>query len=100
MTTFEKFYSVFSIIFAFFLLTVLIVLPESRQLKPLLLLSSLGLLINIGFIFIILKHIMLTAAFPQKDKILWVILILLFWPAAIVYLVKHGFRKSSSHTSE
>ena len=92
MTVFEKTYSIFSVIFAFTLITAFALYPELRQLKTLLPLSGLGLLVNIGFMFVVLKHIMLKASFSQKDKIFWVILILIFWPAAIIYLAIHGFR--------
>lgn len=96
MSFIEKAYSIFSIIFAFCLLTAFALYPELRQLNKLIPLSLVGLLVNIGFMFVVLRHILVKAPFKQKDKIFWIALVLVFWPSAIVYLAIHGFRKTDN----
>lgn len=91
MTSFEKIYCLFSVVFAGLLLAAFIIYPELRQISKLLPISALGLFINIGFMFIILRHIMINRALVQKTKFTWIVAILLFWPTSIVYLVVHGF---------
>ena len=95
MNTFEKIFSVFSIIFAIALITMFSVYPETRQFKLLLPLSLLGVSINIGLMFVVLRDIFFRSFAKPTSKYLWIALILLFWPAVIYYLPKHGFKPRS-----
>ena len=96
MDTGEKFYSVFAILYIIALTSVLIVLPETRQLLVLLPITLVGLLVNIIFMFIVLRDIFLRSFSSSGQKILWVVLILVFWPAVLVYLPRFGFKARST----
>ena len=99
MTTLEKAFGIFSIVFAVSLTFALWYYPSLRQLPTLLPLSFVGLLINIAFMFLILRHILTNNSFPKKTKYIWVAAVLLFWPAAIIYFFSHGFSKESRLTA-
>ncbi len=88
----EKFYSIFAVLFVAALILILALYPESRQLKILLPISFVGLIINIVFMFIVLRDIFLRNFKTTGQKFLWVFLILFFWPAVLVYLPKFGFK--------
>ncbi|EKD37091.1 MAG: hypothetical protein ACD_75C01263G0004 [uncultured bacterium] len=92
MNTFEKIYSVLAILFALGLLCVLVFFPELRQLNRLLTASLLGLLVNMGLMFIVLRDIFLRRFSDQNMRYIWLALALLIWPSVIYYLVRHGFR--------
>jgi hypothetical protein len=96
MSTPEKLFSLFAIVFAVCLLSVLIMYPEYRRLQILLPLSLAGLIINIALMFIVLRDVLLRP-FPQPgQKYLWLIVLLLFWPALLYYLPAHGFKKRAT----
>jgi hypothetical protein len=92
METGEKFYSVFAILFIIALISVLILFPEYRQLMVLLPITLVGLLVNVIFMFIVLRDIFLRSFSSSGQKILWVVLILVFWPAVLIYLPLFGFK--------
>ena len=92
METGEKFYSIFAILFIIALISVLILFPEYRQLKFLLPITLVGLIVNIIFMFIVLRDIFLRSFSSSGQKILWVVLILVFWPAVLIYLPLFGFK--------
>lgn len=92
MNTFEKIYSILAIIFAFSLLGIFVVFPEFRHLNRLLTACLLGLLVNIGLMFIVLKDIFSRRFIDQNMRYIWLALVLLIWPSIIFYLVRHGFR--------
>lgn len=92
MTLLEKVYSIFGIAFAVGLITSLVMIQETRQPALLLPLSFLGLLINVGLMFVVFKDIFHRWQFDRNRKILWTAALLLFWPAILVYLPLHGFR--------
>lgn len=96
METGEKLYSIFAVFFVTALIIVLTLYPESRQLKVLLPISFVGLIINIVFMFIVLRDIFLRDFKTTGQKFLWVFLILFFWPAVLVYLPKFGFKQRKS----
>jgi len=92
MTTVEKIFSVFAVIFAFALLTSLIIFPEIRQLNILLPLSLAGMLINIGLMFVVLRDIFYRDFKNPAGKYIWIAVILIFWPTVLYYLPKYGFK--------
>jgi hypothetical protein len=96
MNVFEKFYAFLAIIFATGLLIGLIYLPELRLLPRLIPLSLLGLIINVGLIFIVLRDIFSRQFGDQRSKYFWMALVLFFWPSILIYLPKYGFRPRSS----
>ena len=91
----EKIYSVFGLLFAAGLLAMLVMVPETRQPSLLLPLSFLGLLVNVGLMFVVFKDVFTRWQFDRKRKIFWTTLLLLFWPAILIYLPLHGFRSRS-----
>jgi hypothetical protein len=93
MGTGEKLYSIFAILFAIALCVILVLFPECRQLKILLPASLVGLIINIAFMFIVLRDIFLREYMTIGQKILWVVLILVLLSLPVlVYLPKYGFK--------
>ncbi len=98
MNTREKFYSIFAIFVIAAVFITLLFYPETRQLKFLLPISFIGLVVNIIFMFIVLKDAFLRNFRTTGQKFLWIILILLCWPAVLVYLPRFGFKpRTSSH---
>jgi hypothetical protein len=92
----EKLFSIFAILFAFSLITVLIIFPDYRQLKILLPLGFTGVLINFGLMFIVLRDIFLRNFPSSKKKYIWMFIVLFFWPTILYYLPRHGFKKRSA----
>lgn len=92
MNTLEKLYSIFAVLFAVALISLLVIRPEMRQLQVLLPASALGLIINIGLMFIVFRDIFQRRLPGRHGRIFWTALLLLFWPAIVVYLPLHGFR--------
>ena len=92
MNFFEKIYSLLAIIFATGLIGTLIYYPQLRQLNYLIPISLLGLFVNIGLIFIVLKDIFARQFSDQGRKFFWAALVLIFWPSILFYLPRHGFR--------
>lgn len=96
MTIAEKSYSIFAVIFAFALISIFVVYPETRTLKLLLPLSFAGLLVNIGLMFVVLRDIFLRNFQGNSTKYIWIAVILVFWPAVLYYLPKYGFKGRES----
>lgn len=92
MNIFEKIYSLLAIIFAAGLIISLIYFPQLRQLHRLIPISLLGLVINIGLMFIVLRDISSRQFRDQGRKYFWMALVLIFWPSILFYLPRHGFR--------
>jgi len=92
MNTFEKIYSIFAVIFALVLTTLLIAVPAMRQLYILLVSSGVGLLVNVILMFIVFRDIF-SRQFPgNRGRMFWTGLLLVCWPAIVIYLPLHGFR--------
>lgn len=91
MNNFEKIYSLLAIIFTAGFIVSLIYFPQLRQLNRLLPLSLLGLVINIGLMFVVLQDIYMRQFNSQSRKYFWITLVLLFWPAILYYLPRYGF---------
>ena len=88
----EKIYCVFAVLFIAALFFFLFLYPEARQLKVLLPLSFVGIMVNIVFIFIVLRDIFLRQFKTSGQKLFWIVLILFVWPAIFIYLPKFGFK--------
>lgn len=93
MNNFEKAYSIFAIIFGITLVSVLIFMPEMRQLKILLPASGVGLFVNVMLMFIVFRDIFSRQFSGKRNRFFWTAVLLIFWPAIIIYLPMHGFRK-------
>lgn len=92
MNTIEKVYSIFAIIFGLALTVALVAVPEMRQLHILLPASGVGFIINVALMFIVFRDIF-SRPFPgRRGRLFWVGLLLLCWPAIVVYLPRHGFK--------
>lgn len=93
MNTIEKIYSIFAVFFAIILTVLLIARPEMRQLAILLPASAIGLLVNVILMFMVFRDIF-SRQFPSKrGRAFWTGLLLVCWPAIVVYLPLHGFRR-------
>ncbi len=98
MKTGEKLYSIFAVLFVIALFLILASSPASRQLKVLLPITFVGLIVNIIFMFIVLRDAFLREFKTTGQKFLWVILILFFWPAVLIYLPRYGFKSRKTST--
>lgn len=96
MSTYEKAYCLFAIIFAFGIAILLIAVPESRAAGVLLPVSFCGLLVNVGLMFVVLKDIFTRDALDRTRKLVWTGVLLICWPAIFVYLPLHGFHKKTT----
>jgi hypothetical protein len=92
MNIFEKTYSLLAILFEIGLVSFFLLRPEYQLLSLLLPASLVGLLINTILIFLIFHDIYRRSFAAPKAKVVWVVVILLFWPASILYLLKYGFQ--------
>ena len=92
MNTFEKTYSIFAIIFAISLIILLTTLPELREIQLLIPAISVGLFVNVVLMFMVFRDIFFRRLPGKNGKLFWTMLLLLFWPATLVYLPLHGFR--------
>lgn len=89
----EKVFSVLAILYVSGLAALLVFFPSVRELSYLLPLSLVGVVVNVGLLFIVFKDI-LTRSFPSPStRFLWIIVIFLFLPAILIYLPKYGFKK-------
>jgi hypothetical protein len=89
----EKYYCLMAIGYiaglAFFLTTS----PAAREMKYLFPLSLVGVAVNAGLLFVVFKDILSRSFSSSSKKYFWLLTILLFMPAVIIYLPKHGFKK-------
>lgn len=92
MSTLEKVYSILAILFAAGLLSVLALVPELRQFNQLLIACLLGLLVNVGLMFIVLRDIFHRQFADPNRRYFWLVMVLLVWPSIVYYLLRHGFR--------
>lgn len=93
MNIFEKTFSFLAILFEIGLISFFLAWPQYQRLAILLPASFLGLLVNTGLLFLIFRDIYLRTFANPKAKIFWVVIILLVWPASLIYLLKHGMHK-------
>lgn len=92
MNTFEKIYSVFAILFGGVFTWLLLTVPDMRQLSILIPVTAVGLLINVIMMFFVFRDIFSRTTLSRNAKLSWTVVVLLFWPAILVYLPLHGFR--------
>jgi hypothetical protein len=92
MNILEKVFSLFAVSFAIGLIAVITIYPQTRELKVLLPLSLAGVAINIGLMFVVLRDILYRTFTQPMAKYVWIAVILLFWPAVLYYLPRHGFK--------
>lgn len=92
MNLLEKCLCLAAIFFAFFLVAALLLVPDLRQPSALLPLAGIGLVVNVGLMVVVLRDILQRRFTNPTDKYLWLALVLLVWPAIIVYLLRHGFK--------
>jgi hypothetical protein len=91
----EKLFSIFSIGYIAGLAIALACYPQTRQLPYLLILSLLGVVLNVGLLYVVFKDIFTRRFTRTSSRYLWIIVIFLFMPAIILYLPLHGFKKRS-----
>ncbi len=95
MNIFEKIYSLLAIIFAVGLVVCLVYFPQLRQINRLIPICLVGLTVNMGLLFIVLRDIFYRPFKSPDSKYLWLGLVLLLWPSILIYLPRHGFRPRS-----
>ena len=89
----EKYYSLMALGYIAGLAFFLTASPGAREMKYLLPLSLFGVAVNAGLLFVVFKDIFSRSFSSSSKKYFWVLAILLFMPAVIIYLPMHGFRK-------
>ncbi len=92
MNIWEKICSISAIVFALCLVSVILIFPELRQLDRLLAACLLGIFVNAGLMFIVLRDIFLRRFSNPNVRFIWVVVVLFFWPSIPYYLFLHGFR--------
>jgi len=100
MSSVEKYFSMFAILFGCGFIVSLFVFPELRQLKLLLPLSLIGMTINIGLMFVVLRDIFYRQFGDSTTKYIWIAAILIFWPSVLYYLPRHGFKRRDVYQNE
>ncbi len=92
MNRIEKGYSIFSLIFIVLITVLLCSVPSTRSLTVLLPLAFVGVIINVGLLFVVFKDIFSRSFASEGRKYFWTLAILLFLPAVFIYLPRHGFK--------
>ena len=92
MTRIEKGFSIFSVIFIIVMTGLFYSMPSLRSLTVFLPLALVGVIINVGLLLIVFKDIFNRSFQPKGRKYFWVLAILLFLPAVLIYLPMHGFK--------
>ncbi|MBB5348909.1 putative membrane protein [Desulfoprunum benzoelyticum] len=92
MNFFEKLYAIAAIIFEIGLVVFFLLQPQYQRLSILLPACSVGLIVNIIFLFLVFRDIFQRTFDNSRTKYFWLVIILLFWPAGLVYLLRHGFK--------
>jgi hypothetical protein len=95
MNKWEKTGSILAIAFAFCLIALLLSFPELRELNRLLPICALGMAVNVGLMFLVLRDIFLRQFSNPNTRFVWLVLILFVWPSAMYYLFRYGFRPRS-----
>lgn len=93
MNTWEKIYSIFTLIFLAALVLCFFLFPQHRTLEVLIPMSLLGLIVNILFMCIIFRDIHIRPFPSQNQRYIWFALILFLWPSVLVYLPRYGFKQ-------
>ena len=96
MNRIEMGFSIFSVIFIIVMAVLLYSIPSLRSLTVFLPLAFVGVIINVGLLFIVFKDIFSRSFQPEGRKYFWVLAILLFLPAVLIYLPMHGFKKPAA----
>ena len=89
----EKIFSLMAIGYICGLVFLLIASPGARETKYLLPLTLLGVVGNVGLLFVVFKDIFSRSFSSSWKKYFWLLTIFLFMPAVIIYLPMHGFKK-------
>ncbi len=92
MNFFEKMYSIVAIIFEIGLVVFFLLQPQYQRLSILLPACTIGLIVNIILLFLIFLDIFQRPFDNPNTRYLWLAIILLFWPAGLIYLLRHGFK--------
>lgn len=93
MNSLEKTFSLLAVGYIIGLAVVLFAAPSFREMQYLLPLSLLGVIVNVGLLFVVFKDIFSRSFSSPWNKYFWLLIIFLFLPAVIIYLPLHGFRK-------
>jgi hypothetical protein len=93
MSTSEKIYSAMAICYLAGMILFLLLFPSAREIKYLLPLALLGIAVNAGLLFVVLRDILSRSFSSWWRKYFFVVIVFLFLPAVIIYLPLHGFKK-------
>lgn len=93
MSRSEKILCLLALIINAAIFTLIALYPQLRQITLLIPISLVGLICNVGLMFIVFRDISLRRFPSSNHKYIWFALILFVWPAVLVYLPLFGFKK-------
>lgn len=100
MNTLEKILSIIALLFLFGLILLLFFYPPIRAPKLLIPGVFIGFFLNMTLLFIVFRDVFSRPFSSKSKQYFWSLLILLFQPAVIVYLIKYGFKPRRISCSE
>jgi hypothetical protein len=93
MGKFEKFFVIFSLlyimIYSVFFFNAMSTPENFEKILPF---HFFGMALSLGFIIIVIRDIVKRTFKNQNSKILWSLLVIMFWPSVFIYLPKYAFR--------
>lgn len=96
MTRYEKFFSLFAIIFLIGEGIAVVSVPMARTIGVLIPLALVGIIVNAALLFIVFKDIFTRSFVNPGSRLVWGLLVFLFPPAVLIYLPLHGFKPRNS----
>lgn len=92
MNRFEKLFSLVGLVFMPLIIGIMTLVPAAKTFMVMLPMALLGVLINVGLLYVVFKDIFSRSFHPESTRYLWVMATLLVLPTVIIYLVKYGFK--------
>ena len=96
MNNYEKFFSLFAIVFLTGTGILVAAVPETRVIGTLLPLALVGIIVNAALLFIVFKDILSRSFKNPASKLVWGLLVFLFFPTVLIYLPLYGFKSRNS----
>ena len=93
MNKYEKIYVIFTLtyifVYGYFFFTSMKTPDNFERLIPF---HFFGMALSLGFLVVLIRDILKRKFSNPNSQAIWIILIILFWPSAFIYLPKYGFR--------
>jgi len=92
MNRLEKLFSLLGLFYITAMVILILTVPSMRNVLIFLPLALVGIIVNAVLLFIVFRDIFIRSFQPESRKYFWVLVILLFLPAIVIYLPLHGFK--------